>query len=370
MTNQCRGAVITNGVKLRCTNLIFDETGVYDDGIKYDHCKHHSEICIPIYIKYKRLTTRALALYDSFDSTIGSNLTMDQISAIFNKAHQIYTNLYAAHKARVDHREIAYMPEFYDYGHDKIIYTLFKRMGKISKLMCKIFDLSLVVSRKITDVVERKDSIKRTLKMSTSRTKIAKNVKKVKQEEINFKKIRREMVYEYINNNSEYVKGVSDFMHELHKDFDCECIDMHLVFAMYLVATCIKCDYPEYTTFYSTKAALHLHYAWEIYCAIGEKFTHVVEHYRNNKQWFTEVFNLIHSMECNIRDIYLEITFTGEKSTITYQYYDIKNGNGKQCGEPGCKSLACSNMIKLGKCPRANILVLSDMRVIGLKRKF
>src|SRR3982074_1878119 len=70
------------------------------------HCLEHEKRCIPLYKNYKKLHDKMLQVCDAVDPQDAGSII---------KAHALCSKTY---DARMLHRTLAYMPEFYDYKHD------------------------------------------------------------------------------------------------------------------------------------------------------------------------------------------------------------------------------------------------------------
>src|SRR5690242_20357988 len=79
----------------RCSNYVIGDS---------DHCLYHRSIAQPLYMKYNKFCDKVQNF--KYDLNDVENLL------------KYYSLLNEAYNARRDHRKIAYIPEYYDRGHN------------------------------------------------------------------------------------------------------------------------------------------------------------------------------------------------------------------------------------------------------------
>ncbi|QJX70949.1 hypothetical protein F-liban_201 [Faustovirus] len=377
MDNICRGVVVIDGVKTRCANHTTNDNN--DTDAKFDHCKYHSELCMPLYLKYKRLTTKALEMYDQFTQSWIKSCDIGELNNAFNGAHKIYTYLCAAYTARISHRKIAYMPEFYDYGHDKILHYILTKMAEVSNYMNTIFDKIMSLPQLTTEIEQKQEFIKNRIKISIKCKKINKNMKKIEDDENVFTRFQRLNFDEFCN--SDAAKLSYEFIRQCAIDFNediVKSLQFFVLFSMVLIASCVKSDNQRKVSRYSTNAAVYLVLHFDILSSVGDKVKHIITHYHNNKKQFDDVY--LHCklitlfINLNIADI--EITFMGDTMSIMRRPYKdskflaqvITNSNIDRHKKYWSMFKSGQKYLKVFKAPpRANILSLSETGLVNFK---
>jgi hypothetical protein len=118
-TNQCCAVSDHN---TRCLNLI-----TYGG----NHCEFHRPKATSLYLKYKELSK----IFDLLDI----NKPIDNTNQRINHIMKCYSALDKTFNARLKHRRYAFVPEFYDEGHDYQFTILKERLDECETILSELY---------------------------------------------------------------------------------------------------------------------------------------------------------------------------------------------------------------------------------------
>lgn len=183
----------------RCSNLTIGSS---------DHCKTHSEKTKPLYIKYKQIQKK-LEKY-KIDTTDSNNLL------------RYYSLLRQLYDARCDHRFAAYVPECFDYGHDKQFEILLSQISCCEEFLSKLFESSDSYQGKVKKITETSDTsaVIETESEEVTTENIHIKISKFKAKRSHDKEEEERLLDIYINENREEYNQRVELVEKIDRFFN------------------------------------------------------------------------------------------------------------------------------------------------------
>jgi len=183
-TEQCR-APGSNGK--RCKNLVIDNNKL--------HCSQHYTKAVKLYNDYKKICKSA----EGYDMDNVKTLpSVSEKIKYLNKCYYIYTQIY---DARMKHRDYAFIPEFYDYGHYLQFEIINKNINECEIHLQDLYTQFTEENKEQKDITMKEDNKKD--KNEDNIEVIIKKVNIFKKKRIKDKKETERLIKKYTDENKE-----------------------------------------------------------------------------------------------------------------------------------------------------------------------
>jgi hypothetical protein len=146
-----------------------------------DHCKKHHEKALELYLKYKEICIVA--------NNKNINVVIKDKNKHIRYLYNCHLWLERAYDARLEHRFFAYVPECYDYGHDKQFIILQQKLNICRTKCAALFELLQVKDEMVVEKEEQEPEVEEEfLNVDLMVEKISQFKEKQKKDDIEFDK--------------------------------------------------------------------------------------------------------------------------------------------------------------------------------------